>query len=104
MVSIPNLRTPVAPGSTVGGCLLINSIKAEIAARLTNAGFPQFIAADLDQYVELAVAWAVRLGELAAIRATLRDRMRVSPLCDAPRFARDFETVIEEAWANLEEK
>jgi uncharacterized phosphosugar-binding protein len=40
MVSIPNLRTPVAPGSTVGGCLLINSIKAEIAARLTQAGFP----------------------------------------------------------------
>jgi uncharacterized phosphosugar-binding protein len=40
MVSIPNLSTPVAPGSTVGGCLLINTIKAEIAARLTQAGFP----------------------------------------------------------------
>jgi uncharacterized phosphosugar-binding protein len=30
----------VAPGSTVGGCLLVNSIKAEVAARLTAAGLP----------------------------------------------------------------
>ena len=38
MVRVPGLSTPVAPGSTVGGCLLINSIKAEVAARLTAAG------------------------------------------------------------------
>ncbi len=40
MVSIPGLETPVSPGSTVGGCLLINAIKAEVAARLTRAGSP----------------------------------------------------------------
>ena len=40
MVRVPGLDTPVAPGSTVGGCLLINSIKAETAARLTAAGQP----------------------------------------------------------------
>lgn len=40
MVQIDGLDTPVAPGSTVGGCLLINSIKAEVAARLTAAGQP----------------------------------------------------------------
>src|SRR5690606_12994125 len=40
MVKIENLETPVAPGSTVGGCLLVNSIKAEVAARLTRAGHP----------------------------------------------------------------
>jgi len=40
MVLVPGLETPVAPGSTVGGCLLINSIKAEVALRLTNAGQP----------------------------------------------------------------
>ena len=40
MVHVPGLDTPVAPGSTVGGCLLINSLKAEIAARLTRAGHP----------------------------------------------------------------
>jgi uncharacterized phosphosugar-binding protein len=40
MVKIENLDTPVAPGSTVGGCLLVNSIKAEVADRLTKAGQP----------------------------------------------------------------
>ncbi len=40
MVKIPGLDTPVAPGSTIGGCLLINTIKAEVAARLTAAGQP----------------------------------------------------------------
>jgi len=40
MVKIEGLETPVAPGSTVGGCLLINTIKAETALRLTQAGQP----------------------------------------------------------------
>ena len=40
MVKIPGLDTPVAPGSTVGGCLLVNSLKAEVASRLTAAGHP----------------------------------------------------------------
>ena len=37
MVAVPGLDTPVSPGSTVGGCLLVNAIKAEVAARLTEA-------------------------------------------------------------------
>jgi uncharacterized phosphosugar-binding protein len=45
MVAIENLDTPVAPGSTVGGCLLVNSIKAEVAARLTAAGQPPKVLA-----------------------------------------------------------
>lgn len=40
MIRVPGLETPVAPGSTVGGCLLINSLKAETAARLTRMGEP----------------------------------------------------------------
>jgi uncharacterized phosphosugar-binding protein len=40
MVAVPGLDTPVAPGSTVGGCLLVNAIKAEVALRLTQAGQP----------------------------------------------------------------
>jgi uncharacterized phosphosugar-binding protein len=40
MVTIDGLDTPVAPGSTVGGCLVINALKAEVAARLTAAGHP----------------------------------------------------------------
>jgi uncharacterized phosphosugar-binding protein len=40
MIYIPGLDTPVAPGSTVGGTLLINSIKAELAGLLMAAGQP----------------------------------------------------------------
>src|SRR6059058_193885 len=40
MVRVPGLDTPVSPGSTIGGCLLINCLKAEVAARLTAAGQP----------------------------------------------------------------
>lgn len=40
MVKLDGLDTPVAPGSTVGGCLLVNTIKAEVADRLTKAGKP----------------------------------------------------------------
>lgn len=40
MVKIDGLDTPVAPGSTVGGCLIVNCIKAEVARLLTEAGQP----------------------------------------------------------------
>jgi uncharacterized phosphosugar-binding protein len=40
MVRIPGLDTPVSPGSTVGGALLVNAIKAEVARLLTEAGQP----------------------------------------------------------------
>lgn len=40
MIKIEGLDTPVAPGSTVGGCLVVNAIKAEVAARLVAAGTP----------------------------------------------------------------
>ncbi len=40
MVKIEGLDTPVSPGSTVGGALLVNTIKAEVARLLTEAGQP----------------------------------------------------------------
>jgi uncharacterized phosphosugar-binding protein len=40
MVYVDGLDTPVAPGSTIGGALLINCIKAEVARLLTAAGQP----------------------------------------------------------------
>ena len=40
MTEIDGLDTPVSPGSTVGGCMIINAIKAEVADRLTKAGQP----------------------------------------------------------------
>ena len=40
MITVPGLDTPVAPGSTVGGAVLINCIKAEVARLLTEGGQP----------------------------------------------------------------
>ena len=40
MVYVEGLNTPVSPGSTVGGAMIINSIKAEVARILTAAGMP----------------------------------------------------------------
>ncbi len=40
MVYVEGLDTPVAPGSTVGGAIIINCIKAEVARLLTAAGSP----------------------------------------------------------------
>lgn len=40
MIYVDGLDTPVAPGSTVGGVMIINSIKAELAQLLTAAGHP----------------------------------------------------------------
>jgi uncharacterized phosphosugar-binding protein len=39
MVRIDGLDSAVAPGSTIGGCLLVNAIKAEVADRLVKSGF-----------------------------------------------------------------
>ena len=56
---------------------------------LTTAGCEQFVAQDRAGYVALAAGWASRHSELAAIRAQLREQVRQSPVCDAPRFAAD---------------
>jgi len=40
MIYIDGLETPVSPGSSVGGIIIVNSIKAEVARLLTVAGQP----------------------------------------------------------------
>lgn len=40
MIDVPGLDTPVSPGSTVGGAVIINCLKAQIARLLTEAGMP----------------------------------------------------------------
>jgi uncharacterized phosphosugar-binding protein len=40
MIQIVGLETPVSPGSTVGGVVLVNALKAEVARLLTEAGHP----------------------------------------------------------------
>jgi len=62
MVKIEGLDTPVSPGSTVGGALLVNSIKAEVARLLTEAGQPPIV---LTSGNVVGAARAVQLFESA---------------------------------------
>jgi predicted O-linked N-acetylglucosamine transferase (SPINDLY family) len=63
-----------------------------------NAGLPDWIAADQDDYVAKAMAFASDLDRLAALRAGLRQQVLASPLFDAPRFARNFEDALWGMW------
>ena len=63
-----------------------------------NAGLPDWIAADVDDYVAKAVAFSSNLESLAALRAGLRQQVLASPLFDAPRFARNFEDALWGMW------
>ncbi len=63
-----------------------------------NAGLPDWVAADPDDYVAKAVAFAANLEHLAALRAGLRKQVLASPLFDAPRFARNFENAMWGMW------
>ena len=63
-----------------------------------NAGLPGWIAADDDDYVAKAVEHSADLERLASLRSVLRQQVLASPLFDAPRFARNFETALWEMW------
>jgi protein O-GlcNAc transferase len=67
-------------------------------SHMKNAGFPSFVADNMNAYVESAVNWASRLDELAVIRSELRDQASQSPLGDAQRFADDLLAVLTQAW------
>jgi predicted O-linked N-acetylglucosamine transferase (SPINDLY family) len=59
---------------------------------------PDWIAADKDDYVAKAVAFANDIPALAALHAGLRERLLASPICDAPRFARNLEEAFRGMW------
>ena len=68
------------------------------ASHLCNAGLPQFVAADLADYQRIALRWANDLPGLIELRAGLREQLRRSPLCDAPRFGRSLGAALRQAW------
>ncbi len=68
------------------------------AALLARAGRGDLVAHDDAEYVAIAVKLAADLPALAEGRRALRQSVLQSPLCDAPRFARDFETALRTMW------
>jgi predicted O-linked N-acetylglucosamine transferase (SPINDLY family) len=67
-------------------------------AHLTAAGVTETIAHHLEQYEDLAVDLAHDLPRLVPLRASLRDRVAASALCDGPRFAGNFSTLMRQVW------
>ena len=63
-----------------------------------SAGMSDWIASDDDDYVRKAVRFASNIGELAELRARLRQQVMASPVFDATRFARNFEAAMWQMW------
>jgi predicted O-linked N-acetylglucosamine transferase (SPINDLY family) len=65
---------------------------------LSAAGLPEMVAATPDEYVAKVVGLAGDPSRLAGLRASLRDRLARSPLCDGVAFARGLEAVYRQMW------
>ena len=68
------------------------------ASILKSVGLSDWIAGDTDEYIRIATSWARDVERLASLRTDLRERMRVSPLCDAPSFTRNLEAAFRQVW------
>lgn len=65
---------------------------------LRSAGLADWVAADRDDFIRKAAAFAADLDGLASLRARLRAQFVASPVCDAPRFARNLEDAFHGMW------
>ena len=65
---------------------------------LMNAGLPEWVAIDHEDYVARAVSHAGDLQTLASLREGLRNQVLASPIFDAPRFANHFEAALRSMW------
>lgn len=65
---------------------------------MTNAGLPDWIAQNSDDYVAVAARMAADLPRLAALRAGLRSRMAESPVMDAQGLTRHIESAYRTMW------
>jgi protein O-GlcNAc transferase len=70
-------------------------------AMLTICGLDELIANTSDEFVQKASELARDLPRLTQLRASLRQRLRESPLMDAPRFARNMESAYRKVWKNF---
>jgi protein O-GlcNAc transferase len=70
---------------------------------LHSAGFGDWICNDEASYIAKAVELAADANALATLRAGLREHVLASPMCDARRFARNFEDALDGMWRVYEQ-
>jgi protein O-GlcNAc transferase len=66
---------------------------------LSNMDLQGLIARDRESYVDIAAVVAQDLDALAALRASLRERLRASPLMNARQFSIDLEQAYVQMWS-----
>ena len=71
------------------------------ASLLDAAGVGEWVAYDLPQFVALVTLLAADTDRLRLLRDELRQRLRTSPLLDAPSFARRFSAAVETMLAGI---
>jgi predicted O-linked N-acetylglucosamine transferase (SPINDLY family) len=77
------------PVVTLAGATHVSRVGVSL---LSAVGLRDLVATSSQQYVDTAVALANDQSRIIELRATLRDRMRASPLMDAVTFARNLES------------
>lgn len=70
-------------------------------AIVCHAGFPEFVCADENAYLETACALAKDPARLGELRRLLPERIAASPLCDGPAYARTIEAAYREMWVRF---
>ncbi|HTV47340.1 MAG TPA: tetratricopeptide repeat protein [Phycisphaerae bacterium] len=65
---------------------------------LANAGLKNMAAENQEDYVRIAADLAADPARLAEMRSNLREQLRLSPLMDAKRFARNVEAAYRKTW------
>ena len=71
---------------------------------LSRVGLEIFTASSPDEYVAKALAFSKELDNLAVIRASLRQKMLASDLCNPKRFADEMEATYRMMWRRWCEK
>ena len=74
------------------------SVSRAGASILTNLGLPELVAGDTATYCKAAASLALDTGRLDALRRTLRERLRRSPVGDRGRFTSALEASFRRAW------
>jgi len=65
---------------------------------MTNLGLSDWVAQDEQEYEDKAVNFAQNIPALVNLRASMRDRMKSSPIMDEAAFARDVEHAFKAMW------
>lgn len=68
------------------------------ATHLCNAGMPELVTDNWDDYRKRVLDLASDLPSLAVIRAALRTYLEQSPICDAPKFGRHLYKTLRGIW------